>query len=120
VDSIHVDSRPFTVAVQGLVAGYGKKQVLNDVAIDVAEGEIVALIGHNGDPTFSEPVVSEALTRIQQVAQNNNVAVLIVEQKVREVLKIAHRVCVLRNGRVSFSGAADDLKDDAKLREVYL
>ena len=47
-------------------------------------------------------------------------AALIVEQKVREVLKIAQRVYVLRNGRVSFSGLADELSDDKKLREVYL
>jgi branched-chain amino acid transport system ATP-binding protein len=230
--------------VEGLVAGYGKKQVLNGVAIEVAAGEIVALIGHNGagkstllkavfglipiwhgqvqvngkpvtkpaprtllragiayvpqgnrvftDLTVHEnlemggitlrskqavregiqrafdlfpalkdrlaqragtlsggekqmlalanalilsprvllldepslglapPMVSEALARIQQIAQNNNVAVLIVEQKVREVLKIAHRVYVLRNGRVSYSGPASDLQDGVKLREVYL
>ena len=47
-------------------------------------------------------------------------AILIVEQKVREVLKIADRVYVLRNGRVSFTGLAADLHDDAKLRQVYL
>jgi branched-chain amino acid transport system ATP-binding protein len=47
------------------------------------------------------------------------VAVLIVEQKVREVLKIAQRVYVLRNGQVSFSGSTDELLDDVRLREVY-
>ena len=48
-------------------------------------------------------------------------AVLIVEQKVREVLKIAHRVYVLRNGSVSFTGPAEALRtDEAKLKEVYL
>jgi branched-chain amino acid transport system ATP-binding protein len=47
-------------------------------------------------------------------------AVLIVEQMVREALKIADRVYVLRNGRVSFSGASTDLQDEAKLRDVYL
>jgi ABC-type branched-subunit amino acid transport system ATPase component len=45
---------------------------------------------------------------------------LIVEQKVREVLKIAERVYALRNGLVSFSGPTASLNDDAKLREVYL
>lgn len=45
---------------------------------------------------------------------------LIVEQKVREVLKIAQQVYVLRNGRGSFNGPAEALKDEAKLRKVYL
>ncbi len=48
-------------------------------------------------------------------------AALIVEQKVREVVKIADRVYVLRNGRASFSGqAAELMANDAKVREVYL
>lgn len=63
---------------------------------------------------------SEALGRIQQISRESGMAVLMVEQKVREVLKIAQRVYVLRNGWVSFSGPAEELKDEAKLREVYL
>jgi len=230
--------------VGGLVTGYGKKQILNGVSLEVASGEIVALIGHNGagkstllkavfgllrvwsgqvfydgralngatprellrsgmayvpqgnrvftDLTVGEnlemggvtlpskemlkagieraltlfpvlrerlrqragtlsggekqmlalanalivspkmllldepslglapPMVAEALGRIQQISRDSNVAVLIVEQKVREVLKVAQRVCVLRMGRVSFAGPSEELKDDAKLREVYL
>ncbi len=69
---------------------------------------------------LAPPLVSVALNRIKSINQDQGVTVLIVEQKVREVLKIAHRVYVLRNGKVSFTGPADDLKDDAKLREVYL
>jgi branched-chain amino acid transport system ATP-binding protein len=69
---------------------------------------------------LAPPLVSEALGRIQQISREGGVTVLIVEQMVREVLKIAQRVYVLRNGRVSFSGSADELKDEAKLREVYL
>jgi branched-chain amino acid transport system ATP-binding protein len=69
---------------------------------------------------LAPPLVSEALGRIQQISRDSGVTVLIVEQKVREVLKIARRVYVLRNGRVSFTGQADDLKDETKLREVYL
>jgi branched-chain amino acid transport system ATP-binding protein len=65
-------------------------------------------------------LVSLALKRIHDISVGSGTAVLIVEQKVREVLKIANRVYVLRNGRVSFSGPAESLFDDAKLREVYL
>lgn len=65
-------------------------------------------------------LVSEALNRIHQISRESGITVLIVEQKVREVLKITARVYVLRNGRISFTGMADELKDDTKLREVYL
>ncbi|HVN86866.1 MAG TPA: ATP-binding cassette domain-containing protein [Candidatus Binatia bacterium] len=69
---------------------------------------------------LAPPLVSDALAHIHELSRNSGMAVLIVEQKVREVLKIADRVYVLRNGRVSFTGPAADLHDDAKLREVYL
>jgi ABC-type branched-subunit amino acid transport system ATPase component len=69
---------------------------------------------------LAPPLFSEAFRHIQEISRNLGVTVLIVEQKVREVLKIAGRVYVLRNGRVSFTGPAEQLKDDAKLREVYL
>jgi branched-chain amino acid transport system ATP-binding protein len=69
---------------------------------------------------LAPPLVTQALSRIKQISQEQGVACLIVEQKVREVLKIAHRVYVLRNAEVSFSGPATELQDDTKLREVYL
>jgi branched-chain amino acid transport system ATP-binding protein len=37
-----------TLAIEGLRAGYGKVEVLRDVALAVAQGQIVALIGANG------------------------------------------------------------------------
>jgi branched-chain amino acid transport system ATP-binding protein len=64
-------------------------------------------------------ILGQAFEQIQQINTDLDVAVLIIEQKVREVLKIANRVYVLRNGLVSFSGTTD-LLDDLKLREVYL
>ena len=69
---------------------------------------------------LAPPLVREALARIEQISRDSGVTVLIVEQKVREVLRIAQRVYVLKNGSVSFSGSTEALKDDAKLREVYL
>jgi branched-chain amino acid transport system ATP-binding protein len=65
-------------------------------------------------------LVTEALQHIRQISRDSGVAVLIVEQKVREVLKIAQRVYVLRNGQVSFSGLTESLRDEKRLREVYL
>jgi len=67
---------------------------------------------------LAPPVVSSVMGHIQQISRDSGVAVLIVEQKVHEVLKIAHHVFVLRNGQVSFGGRPQAL-DDAKLRETY-
>ncbi|MBO0728922.1 MAG: ABC transporter ATP-binding protein [Acidimicrobiaceae bacterium] len=39
---------PPLLDVQGLFAGYGRKQVVFDVHVHVDEGEIVTIIGHNG------------------------------------------------------------------------
>src|SRR2546429_6362492 len=36
------------LSVQGLRAGYGKIEVLHDVSLEVAQGQIVTLIGANG------------------------------------------------------------------------
>lgn len=69
---------------------------------------------------LAPPLAAEALHRIHALSNERGVSILIVEQKVRQVLRIAHRVYVLRNGAVSFTGLAESLTDDAKLREVYL
>ncbi len=69
---------------------------------------------------LAPPLVSEALSQIQRLSNESNVTVLIVEQRVREVLGISQRVYVLRNGQVSFAGPAEELKDQSRLREVYL
>jgi len=69
---------------------------------------------------LAPPLVTAALEHIQEINRGSGVTVLIVEQKVREALKIAQRVYVLRNGQVSFSGSTEELSDDVKLREVYL
>jgi branched-chain amino acid transport system ATP-binding protein len=66
-------------------------------------------------------MIAEALGRIQQLNRDNGVTVLIVEQKVREVLAICHHVCCLKLGKVTYFGPPDELRtDNAKLRQVFL
>jgi len=69
-------------------------------------------------PSVAEPV-SEPLRHIAEIDPHSGVTALIVQQKVREVLRIARRVYILRNRQVTFEGPREAL-DDAKLREVYL
>lgn len=69
---------------------------------------------------LAPPLVQAALAQVRRISEVSRVAVLIVEQKVREVLKIAQRVYVLRNGLVSYSGSTEALTDPALLRQAYL
>jgi branched-chain amino acid transport system ATP-binding protein len=65
-------------------------------------------------------MVRTVLDRLQTIRQDQRTALLIVEQKIREILRIADRVYVMRNGAVSFSGCAAELRDEQRLRGVYL
>lgn len=65
-------------------------------------------------------MVATAMQQIKEISCAWGTAVLVVEQKVREILKVSHRVYVLRNGQVSFAGMASELSCDDKLRQVYL
>lgn len=101
----------------GTLSG-GEKQMLSLANALILSPKMLLL----DEPSLglASPLVSEALNRIKEINHDLGVTVLIVEQKVREVLKIADRVVVLRTGRVSFSGSARDLEDDTKLRDVFL
>jgi branched-chain amino acid transport system ATP-binding protein len=64
-------------------------------------------------------LVSESFSWISNLARSSQISVVIVEHKVKEILRVSDKVFVLRNGKVAFSGEADSLSE-SKLREVYL
>lgn len=45
---------------------------------------------------------------------------VIVEQKVREVLKISQRAYLLKMGRVAHSGASAEFLEGDRIREIFL
>jgi branched-chain amino acid transport system ATP-binding protein len=48
------------------------------------------------------------------------VSILLVEQNVRQSLRLAHRAYVMENGRIVLQGAGADLLDSPHVREAYL
>jgi branched-chain amino acid transport system ATP-binding protein len=69
---------------------------------------------------LAQPLVRRTLQYVHDIKTQSGAACLIVEQKVREALDIADRVYVIKNGSVSFSGHVEELKNESRLREVYL
>jgi branched-chain amino acid transport system ATP-binding protein len=69
---------------------------------------------------LSPNLISDAFERIQEINKEKGTAILIVEQKVREVLKICHRVYGVKLGKVAFDGKPEELMEDVQLRKVFL
>ena len=69
---------------------------------------------------LSPNLVSAAFEKIMKINKDTGIAILIVEQKVREVLKISHRVYGLKLGKVEFAGKPEEIMHDDPLRKVFL
>lgn len=70
---------------------------------------------------LSPNIVKDVFERIQTVSRETGISILIVEQKVNDVLAISSRVYSLKLGKVSFEGSPDDLRQDAaKLKQLFL
>jgi len=66
-------------------------------------------------------LVKSLFLHVSEISRQTGTAILIVEQKVREVLAIADRVYLLRLGRIAFDGRAKDLQTDSdRLRDLFL
>lgn len=64
-------------------------------------------------------LVERTLDHLRERSMRGGTAFLVVEQKVRQILAVAERAYVLRGGRITFSGSAAELRDGARLRDVY-
>ena len=64
--------------------------------------------------------IKKAFEAIKMIRDKFNTTILIVEQKVKEVLEIADRVYVLRLGKVVLEDNAGNLKDISKIKKAFL
>jgi branched-chain amino acid transport system ATP-binding protein len=70
---------------------------------------------------LSPNLVRAVFEKITEINRDAGVTILIVEQKVRDVLEICHRVYSLKLGRVAFSGSPEELKADRdRLKNLFL
>jgi branched-chain amino acid transport system ATP-binding protein len=66
-------------------------------------------------------IVANLFTAIREAANERGVGVLLVEQHVRQALKIADRVYVLARGRIALTGACEDVSGQLdKIETAYL
>lgn len=66
------------------------------------------------------PLIIADIFRIVREINQSGTTVLLVEQNVRQALKVAHKGYVLETGKIITAGSATDLLNDAKVKEAYL
>jgi branched-chain amino acid transport system ATP-binding protein len=68
---------------------------------------------------LSPRLAAEALERVAELAQRG-VGVLVVEQNIRDAMRVADRIYVLVGGTGRFEGRPSDIGDDRELMQLYL
>jgi branched-chain amino acid transport system ATP-binding protein len=66
------------------------------------------------------PRVIEAVFGFVRAIRDEGTAIVLVEQNARLALETADRALVMQRGRIALEGAARDLADDPRVRDVYL
>lgn len=65
-------------------------------------------------------IVNEIFRISKEIAQQDGLSIILVEQDVRKALKIADRGYVLENGRITITGAAQELLTNPDVKKAYL
>jgi branched-chain amino acid transport system ATP-binding protein len=66
------------------------------------------------------PILVSEIFRTLSHLKQAGLTVLLVEQNVRQALRIAHRAYVMENGAITLSGPSADLMHDPKVVDAYL
>jgi branched-chain amino acid transport system ATP-binding protein len=66
------------------------------------------------------PIIVQEIFRTLREINREGLTIFLVEQNVRQALKIAQRAYVLENGSIALSGSGQELLKDDRLVEAYL
>ena len=66
------------------------------------------------------PVLVREIFRTLSVLHHDGLTIFLVEQNVRQALRIAQRAYVMENGTIALSGQSSDLLHDPKIIGAYL
>ncbi len=102
--------------VAGSLSG-GEQQMLAIGRALMAKPRVLLL----DEPTEGlAPIYVGRLFQVIQDLRAENFTILIVEQNVQHVLRVADRAYVLENGRIVLEGSGTDLLSDERLKVAYL
>jgi branched-chain amino acid transport system ATP-binding protein len=104
--AIFPELAPLMGRTAGLLSG-GEQQMLT-LARAVARNPKLLLVDELS-LGLAPIIVKRLLQVVQRVADESSTGILLVEQHVRQALRIAHRVYVMQRGRIVMSGTAEEV-----------
>jgi len=102
---------------KGAYLSGGEQQMLTIARALMGEPEVLLL----DEPTEGlAPMIVQRLEQVVKDVNNHGVAILLVEQNMKVVLRLAKRIYVISKGKIVFQGSGEELKEAREIREKYL
>jgi branched-chain amino acid transport system ATP-binding protein len=95
----------------------GEQQMLTIARTLMGNPEVLLI----DEPTEGlAPKIVETVEQVIQDIHQHNIPILLVEQNMRVVLRLAERIYVISKGKIVFQGTGQELKEANEVRQKYL
>ena len=69
---------------------------------------------------LAPPLASEVLAHLVEINREFRLTMLIVEQRVRDIIRIADEIVALKRGTVAWNGSPEDFERDGAFKNIFL
>ena len=107
----------FLPRAAGTLSG-GERQMLAEGMVLMRDPKVMMV----DEPTagLMPKLVNEVLKKLEEMAESTGLPIIIVEQRARRALEVGDVAYMMRGGRFTFKGSAEELLNHPQLTEMYL